>query len=588
MKKLLFVLIALLLAVAPADAKRRKARSAGAVPRLTASDARRLSYCYQEGIKQKLAGRLTEAHDLFQHCLYINPDDPDVLYELAYLKFYTGQDSLGTELFRRVVELDGSNPRYVQMLAAAYLARNENDKAIPYVERLSQLQSRRSDVLYQLVELYKANGQTDDAISALDRIELLEGRTMHTGLQKYSLYLDKGEKENAYGVLVDLQKENPYDLRISLICGRCYLENNDPEKALECFEAVRETDPENDDLRLAMMEYYERIGQSERSIHLRDSLLYAPRTSPELRRSLTNMVIQELNATPETRERIRPMLDSLVRLSSTVEMYTVRTAYLMKMQASPDTIALSLRDLLRVDPLNDMALSRLLVYYLSEKDMENVMEICRMGINAHPESLMFYLYLGIAQSQLKQTEQALETLHNGLRQVNENASPEHVSEIYEILGELYNEQGRWQESSAAYDSCLVYNSENAMALNNYAYYLSLRNERLDEAEKMAYRAIKLAPLSKTCLDTYAWVLFMQENYIMAKFYIDRVVSPSAPDSLLLADEEIHADLLEHAGDIYIQNGLEVQALRYWSLALQKGSESALLEEKLKQKKYLRE
>ena len=108
------------------DAKRKK--TVKKVPQrtlLAPADARRLSYYYQEGIKQKLAGNMSEAFDLFQHCLAIDPQDPDALFETAYLHFYMGQDSLGTDLFRRVVELDGRNPRYVQSLAASYLARNE-------------------------------------------------------------------------------------------------------------------------------------------------------------------------------------------------------------------------------------------------------------------------------------------------------------------------------------------------------------------------------------------------------------------------------------------------------------------------------
>ena len=105
---------------------------------------------------------------------------------------------------------------------------------------------------------------------------------------------------------------------------------------------------------------------------------------------------------------------------------------------------------------------------------------------------------------------------------------------------------------------------------------------------MSYYAIKIEPLNKTYLDTYAWVLFMRENYTMARFYIDRVVSPSQSDSVLLADAELHSEVLEHAGDIYALNDNMEVALRYWALALQKEPGNALLERKLKLKKYIKE
>ena len=589
MRKILFILLLVLLSI-PSEAKcRKKSQPRPVRTQLAAPEARRLSYFYQEGMKSKLAGRLSEAYDLFQHCLDIDAENPDALFELGYLKFYLGQDSLGTALFRHVVELDNQNPYYVQSLAAAYLSQNRYAEAIPVVERLSLLQPRRSDVLYQLMELYKDEGKTDDAIKVLERIELLEGRTLQTSLQKYALYIDKGKKEEAYAVLEKLEKESPYDLRIPLIRGKQYLQNDEPALALECFESVAKADPQNAELRIAMMEYYAQTGQEEMRIHLRDSLLYAKDTPDNLRAQMMALLIDDLKEdTINQHTRILAALDTVIQLSPSALMYSLRVSYLLHTNADQTTIANALRQLLTVDAGNENALSRLLIYYLDKRDMEHAAEICRMGINSHPENMSFHFYLGVALSQLNQTEEAISVLQNGLKHVNEQTRPESLSDIYEILGELYYEQGRTADAFAAYDSCLVYKDDNAACLNNYAYYLSLRRERLDEAERMSYRAIKLEPLNKTYLDTYAWVLFMQENYMMAKFYIDRVISPSQTDSLLLADDEVHADVLEHAGDIYALNNNLEGAERYWSLALQKGSGSAVLEKKVKLKKYIKE
>ena len=310
---LLFSLI-MLLSVAPIEAKRKKKTTSPQVVRtqLAPADARRLSYFYQEAIKQKLNGHLSEAYDLFQHCLSIDSEDPDALYETGYLSFYLGQDSVGTALFRRAAEIDNQNPRYIQSLAAAYLSRNEQELAIPVLERLSQLQTRRSDVLYQLMELYKSNGKTEDAIRALDRIELLEGRSLQTALQKYALYVDRGRQEDAYNVLKGLERESPYDMRIPIILGRRYLENQDAEHALECFDRVAKTEPKNADLLMAMMEYYEQTGQKERRYALRDSLLYAPGSSDEVRAQMASVLIYDLREQPDHRQRILQVLDSLI------------------------------------------------------------------------------------------------------------------------------------------------------------------------------------------------------------------------------------------------------------------------------------
>lgn len=555
---------------------------------LSQSEARRLSYFYQEGIKCKLNSRLSEAHDLFQHCLSIDPTNPEALYEAAYLKFYFGEDSLGTEMFRRVVELDNSNPQYVQSLAAAYLARNQYDKAIPVIEHLSQLQTRRSDVLYQLVELYKTNGQTDDAIRAVERIEVLEGRSLQTSLQRYALYLDKGKKQEAFDVLEQYERESPYDLRIPMIRGKQYLQHGDSEAALRCFENVRRIDPQNEDLPLAMMEYYAQTGHPELRVALRDSLLYDSQTPDNMRVQMATQLIDDMKGEPNHHERIMQTLDTLVHLSNTASMHTLRVSYMMYSKVSDDSIANAMRDLLVVNPANENAQMRLVAYYLSKQDVENLAEVCRIGINTHPEKLTNYFYLALSQAQQKQNQPAIETLRSGIKQVDEHSEPQQVADFYALLGDILHEEGFVEESFQAYDSCLVYRDDNASCLNNYAYFLSLRNERLSDAERMSYRAIKLEPLNKTYLDTYAWVLFMQGNYTMARFYIDRVISPSQADSVLLADDDVHAEVLEHAGDIYALCDNVEQAMRYWSLAMQKGEGSALLEKKLKLKQYIKE
>ena len=115
---------------------------------------------------------------------------------------------------------------------------------------------------------------------------------------------------------------------------------------------------------------------------------------------------------------------------------------------------------------------------------------------------------------------------------------------------------------------------------------------LDKAERMSYQAVKQEPNNKTYLDTYAWVLFVQEDYTTARIYMDRVVDPGKEDSLLLHDPDVNAVLLEHAGDIYANCGQMDVALRLWALAQEKVAKdgqtaSVLLKRKLKKKKYLK-
>ena len=135
------------------------------------------------------------------------------------------------------------------------------------------------------------------------------------------------------------------------------------------------------------------------------------------------------------------------------------------------------------------------------------------------------------------------------------------------------------EAYNAYDSALVYNPSNIGALNNYAYYLSVERRELDKAEEMSYKTVKADPGNATYLDTYAWILFEKGNYAEARIYIDDAMK---------SDGEKSDVIVEHCVDIYYMTGYVNGALKYWQEALDMGSESKTLKEKIKKKKYIAE
>ena len=155
-----------------------------------------------------------------------------------------------------------------------------------------------------------------------------------------------------------------------------------------------------------------------------------------------------------------------------------------------------------------------------------------------------------------------------------------------VMGDILHQKGADREAFAAYDSCLAWKDDNISCLNNYAYYLSERNLRIDDAEKMSLRTIKAEPDNATYLDTYAWILFRQKRYAEARAYIDRTLEHDADSSSVM---------LSHAGDIYFHDGDVDKAVEFWQKALERfndaqgdAREKQLLIRKIKTRKYLKE
>ena len=546
-------------------------------------------YFYMEAEKSRLAGDYSSAAELYQHCLDINPDAPEALYNLSLIQFYLRQDSLGTAMLRRATELDPGNPWYLETLASIYMNRRDVKQAVPVLEKMAAIQTRRSDVLSQLAHIYKSEGETQKAIDALERIELLEGKSGQLSVDKFALYMDLGEKEKAFQELQSLCDEFPHDMNYRVIMGRQYQQVGEMERAWDIFQTVKQKEPDNQSLKLALLGYYEEQGDTLSYNQLRDSLLYSLSTPSELRVAMMKDFIYRARNDASQVEPMKKAFDAVLAMpQQDAQLLSLKAAYQIYAKEGDDAVAETMQKILEVDPANEAAMSHLLQYYVEKNDIPAIEDLCRRGVNAFPEELAFHYYLGASLYQQKKLTEAAEVFQQGLRTREEDASPQLVSDMFAILGDLCHQQNKTQQAFEAYDSALVYKDDNISCLNNYAYYLSLQGEQLDQAEEMSYRTIKAEPKNKTYLDTYAWILFMKKNYTEARIYIDKVVDPQEPEDSILADPSLQGNVIEHAGDIYSQLGDVEQALRLWQMAVRKNDDTCtpVIGKKIKKKRYI--
>ena len=233
--------------------------------------------------------------------------------------------------------------------------------------------------------------------------------------------------------------------------------------------------------------------------------------------------------------------------------------------------------LLQIDPTNSGGRMTLLQDAIREEDYNAIIDLCEGGVEASPEALEFYYYLSIAYAHEQRHDDVIPICKQALEHVNENSTKEIVSDFYSMMGDTYHTQGNMTEAYQAYEKAIETYGNNVGALNNYAYYLSLEKRDLDKAEEMSYKTVKAEPENGTYLDTYAWILFVKGNYTQAKLYIDMAMK---------ADGDKSADVVEHCGDIYYMAGETAAAVEYWKQALELGSQSAKLKQKINQKKYV--
>ncbi len=145
------------------------------------------------------------------------------------------------------------------------------------------------------------------------------------------------------------------------------------------------------------------------------------------------------------------------------------------------------------------------------------------------------------------------------------------AQFYSNLGDVYHELSWDKQSDNAYEKSLKLMPDNAFVLNNYSYYLSLRNEQLDKAESMSRKAIELEPTQASFLDTYGWILYQQNKFEEAKTYLDKALNFGGMQS---------GTIVEHYGDVLYKLNDKIGALEYWKKAAELGDGSEFLKKKI--------
>ena len=221
----------------------------------------KFDYLFQEAERQKQAHNYAEAIDLFDYCKMLNPTSGVVLYELANLYRYVGNDSLAIGALEEACRLYPDNYWYENRLVSLYMEHRRNDEALKHVEEMAQRWPEKSEVLMMLLDLYDQKHDYEQMVKVMDKVEVKEGKSEQLSMEKFRLFLQMKDEKRAFDEMKQLAAEYPNDLRYQVVIGDLYLDAGKKEEALAQFKAVEAKDRENGTLLLSMANYYRGEGQ---------------------------------------------------------------------------------------------------------------------------------------------------------------------------------------------------------------------------------------------------------------------------------------------------------------------------------------
>ena len=565
MHKFLLILLSVLLWCADAAAQK--------------SDVRYNNF-FLEAMLQRQKGNIDASFDLLRHCISIDPSKPEAYYFLAQYYTILKDKEKSLQCFKKAAELNPDNETYMETLARAYINNNQFAESIEILEKVVEKDAVRIDILELLAQLYVQVDDKDNAIKTLSRIENIEGKNEQISHMKSEIYREMGNKEASINEMQSLSEQYPYDMSLKARYAQTLFFNEEFEMAMGVIGEIFKEDSTNVFAQQLARDYYFDKGLKEKA----DSMLYVilnnskTTTADKVQMIRQEIIFNEQNKRDST-EVIKLFELMMQQPQTDTELALLYVSYMDMKKMPREAMHNVVKKVLEIEPDNSSARMHLVGdAWLAEK-FDEVIRLCKDARIYNPEEIKFYYYQGLAYFNKDDFDNALDAFKNGVGAITGESDVDMVSDLYMLMGDLLFKKEMKAEAYEAYDSCLQWNPDNIACLNNYAYFLSIDGKHLDKAEEMSRRTIKKEPENPTYLDTYAWVLFRQKRYAEAKIYIEQALKFDTVD--------VSADVLEHAGDIYANNGEIEKAMEKWKEALKLAPKNKVLIRKIKLKKYLR-
>lgn len=541
---------------------------------LSEEEQTRFSTFFYEGIRQKEERQYDQALETFRMCERIDSTDGGLQSELGQLYSAIGKADLALRATKKAYESNPSNWWYNLNLISLYAALKQNEKALEIASNLEKYYPAKEETYQIQSSLYKETKQFAKAIEALDKLERIAGVDGAISMDKFNLYLQLKQNKKAIAEIDKLSAKFPSDMRYKVLRGDIYMYQKMPEKAFEIYKQVEANEPENPYVYVSLSDYYKDKGDNEKS---KENIVKALKLDDlEVEQKITILgdyvknLVSDTVKLDETESLFKLLLD---RYPLEEKVYDYYAVFLQFRKRNAEALT-NYETMLTINPKNEQTWMQLIQLRLQEQNFEELQKVSIRAIATLPEVHQYYFYKGIAETQLKNYQTALDANYKAISLVKEEEKIV-KGDYFAQIGDIYYKMDSTERAFEAYEKALEANPANIYVMNNYAYYLSEKNQNLKKAESLSAKTIEKEPKNSTYLDTYAWIFYQQGNYSLAKFYMERAI-----DNM---DKKLDNGVMyEHYGDILLKSGNEKKALEMWQKAYETENKSDALKLKIEQ------
>lgn len=534
-------------------------------------------YLFGEALKQKMLGNAQNAVQILSSCLEIDPNSSAAMYELANIHAANNDFTSASLLLEKAISIISSNIWYKLLLAQIYQQTKKFTEAADIYTELIKSDPENLEYLYSKAILLTNAQKFQEAIKTYELMEQKTGINEQISVSKQQLFLANKEPEKAFKEIEKLIQHNPSESKYYGLLADLYQSQGDQENALKNYNKILELDPESGFVHFSLANYYLQQNNPEKAFEETKIGFASDDVDLQTKLQLYLLLISDKDKSKVSEDQENELIQLLLaKYPGEFLVYTVYADNLLRNNKLAEGREQLLKAL-EIDSNDYMIWERVLFIDNDLQEWNNLYEHSQKAAEFFPNQPQVYFLHAIACIQLEKFVEAVTVSDEGLDYVLDNKQLK--GQFLMLKGEAIYKLGKIDEAFKLFDESVKLDPDNFIALNNYAYYLSIHGRDLDKAERMSGRVIEKFPENSTYLDTHAWVLFKKRQYSLAKFYMEAAIKNGG---------EENATLLEHYGDILFMLQKLDEAKQFWEKAKNYGGTSEVLERKIREQKYFEE
>lgn len=530
---------------------------------------------YYDALRARIKGDDKEEERLLLQVIASKPQASGAYYDLARLYFKENRSDKATEYIKKAIALDGSNVWYKTQYAEILVQNKQYEEAAKLFDEIAKTEKYNDDYLLKAFNLYQHVGKYDEALATINKYLEKEPDNEEAIDLKKKLLLKRNDVDGVVKVLEGQIARNPQEGKYYAELAEVYDNNKLTGKAAEMYRKIEEQFSEDPTVQLTLSEYYKKNNNQKKYEEYVKKLVTNKSLDADVQLSILGPMIIEGGNDSTMRRQGLEIITILAEQHPENARVSAFYGDVLAFNNKIDKAAEAYKKSVQIDPSSYKVWESLLFAYTDRAGADSLIKYSERALKLFPNQAMFHYLNGVGYMNKKDYAKSIKAITRAIDMQPEDNKAQLV-QMYTGLGDVYNYAKKYSASDSSYDYALKLDPMNATVLNNYAYYLSVRGVRLEDAERMSKKSLEVRKDEPTFMDTYGWILYKQGKYKDAQEYIQKAIDANG--------ENADGTLWEHLGDVYYKQGNVDKAVECWTKAKEKGTENTDIDKKIKDRK----